>query len=228
MSENWFHKKAETNQFPLKSTIRIQKWEEATPNNHLSPFFMEDKIQKEQAGTKCVHDRNHARLVHAISLTVHDKSWTLFQFKKNRNLFWLMYVSFGYELTFHKKKEKEESCFNCFAVFGARQQCVLRWESLSSCKATTRSSAGDKSSAIESLCVYAITTVKRTWERGWSSPLCIIFFWFRHCAYFTDGRKTALPQPKQKHMQGALSKRSMYLGDRNPILDRLTWYYSKK
>ena len=140
----------------------------------------------------------------------------------------MTHVNFSYELTFHKKKEKEEPCFNCFALFGARHQCVLRWESLNSCKATTRSSAGGKSSAIESLCVYAITTVKRTWERGWSSPLCIIFFRFRHRAYFTDGRKTTLPQPKQKHMQGALSKRSMYLGDRNPILDRLTWYYSKK
>ena len=117
MSENWFHKKAETNQFPLKSTIRIQKWEEATPNNHLSPFFMEDKIQKEQAGTKCVHDRNHARLVHAISLTVHDKSWTLFQFKKNRNLFWLMYVSFGYELTFHKKKKKKRSHVSTVSLY---------------------------------------------------------------------------------------------------------------
>ena len=33
-----------------------------------------------QAGTKCVHDRNHARVVHAIDLTMHDKSCTLFQF----------------------------------------------------------------------------------------------------------------------------------------------------
>ena len=52
-------------------------------------FFLISSII--QAGTKCIHDRNRARLVHAIALTVHDKSYTLFQFnKKNRNLFWLM------------------------------------------------------------------------------------------------------------------------------------------
>ena len=65
------------------------------------------------------------------------------------------------------------------------------------------------SSAIKPLCVYAITTVKRTWEQGWSSTQCIIFFQFWHHGYFTNGPKMALPQPKQKHMQGALSKRSM-------------------
>ena len=58
-------------------------------------------------------------------------------------------------------------------------------------------------------CVYAIATVKRTWERGWSSPICIIFFQFQHRGYFTNGRKSALPQAKQTHIQGALSKRSM-------------------
>ena len=40
--------------------------------------------------TKCVHDSNHAHVVNAIALTVHDKLCVLFQFKKNRNLFWLM------------------------------------------------------------------------------------------------------------------------------------------
>ena len=43
-----------------------------------------------QAGTKCVHDRNRARVVHTITLTVHDKSRTLFQFKKNHNLIWFI------------------------------------------------------------------------------------------------------------------------------------------
>ena len=92
---------------------------------------------------------------------------------------------------------------------------VLWWESLNSCKATTGSSTGGKSSAIEPMCVYAITTVKRTWDWGWSSLLCIIFFQFRHRGYFTDSPKTALPQPKQKHIQGALSKWSMWLDIRS-------------
>ena len=102
-----------------------------------------------------------------------------------------------------------ESYFNCFTLFGACQQCVPWSESLNSCKATTGSSTGGKSSAIEPMCVYAITTVKRTWDWVWNSLLCIIFFRFGNCGYFTDSPKTALPQPKQKHIQGALSKRSM-------------------
>ena len=40
-----------------------------------------------QAGTKCMHDRNRAQVVHAIALTVHDKLRTLSVFLKNRNLF---------------------------------------------------------------------------------------------------------------------------------------------
>ena len=35
----------------------------------------------------------------------------------------------------------------------------------------------------------ASPTVKRTWERGWSSPLCIIFFQSQYCRYFTNGPK---------------------------------------
>ena len=35
-----------------------------------------------QAGTKCMRDRNRERVMHAIALTVHDQSCTLFQFKK--------------------------------------------------------------------------------------------------------------------------------------------------
>ena len=49
-----------------------------------------------------------------------------------------------------------------------------------------------------------LSTVKRTWERGWRSPLCIIFFWFWYRGYSTDGPKTALPQPKQKHARSSL------------------------
>ena len=48
---------------------------------------------------------------------------------------------------------------------------------------------------------YVKPTVKRTWERGWSSPLFIIFFQFCiffQFQYFTDSPKMALPQWKQK------------------------------
>ena len=41
------------------------------------------------------------------------------------------------------------------------------------------------------------------------SPMYTFFFQFWHCGYFTDGPKTVLPQPKRKHMQGALLKQSM-------------------
>ena len=36
-----------------------------------------------QAGTKCMHDRNRAQVVHAIALTVHDKLRTLSFLKKS-------------------------------------------------------------------------------------------------------------------------------------------------
>ena len=48
-------------------------------------------------------------------------------------------------------------------------------------------------SPVLSCCVYAITTVKRIWQRGWSSPLCIIFFRFQHHGYFTYHPKTNGP-----------------------------------
>ena len=43
-------------------------------------FFLISSII--QAGTKCIHDRNRARLVHAIALTVHDKSTRSFNLIK--------------------------------------------------------------------------------------------------------------------------------------------------
>ena len=58
----------------------------------------------QHAGTKCMRNQNRAQVVHTTALTVHDKSCILFQFKKNRNLFLLMYVSVNLPLT---KKEKD-------------------------------------------------------------------------------------------------------------------------
>ena len=52
-----------------------------------------------------------------------------------------------------------------------------------------------------------LPTVKRTWERGWSNPLCIIFFQFPYHGYYTGGPKTALPQAKQKHARSSLKPR---------------------
>ena len=57
-----------------------------------------------QAGTKCVHDQNCARIVHTIALTVRNKSCTLFLLKK----IVICFDSFKFLLLtyFHKKRKR--------------------------------------------------------------------------------------------------------------------------
>ena len=125
-------------------------------------------------------------------------------------LFTLSYFFFTSSNITLLKKKIEETYTVCDLCFTSRLVVIFQlfhsiWSLSALCtqmRITEQSSARGKSSAMESLCVYAITTIKRTWEQGWSSPLCIIFFRFWRCGYFTDGPRMALPQPKQKHMQG--------------------------
>ena len=56
-------------------------------------------------------------------------------------------------------------------------------------------------------CFHALFTVVNSKEdlgTRLNSPLSIIFFWFWYCGYYTDGPKTALPEPKQKHAKSSL------------------------
>ena len=73
--QNLFEHEEEENYY---KSVRVKNfW-----SNNSTEYKSIGDINKRQAGTKCVHDQNHAWVMHAVALTVHNKSCTLFQFKK--------------------------------------------------------------------------------------------------------------------------------------------------
>ena len=78
-------------------------------------------MKRLQAGTKCVYDRNRARVMCVTALTVHGKSCTLFQFKK-------MVICFDsckfLLLTYLSQKKKKKKILKLYPIHYAKPLSV--------------------------------------------------------------------------------------------------------